>query len=73
MTASDTILELHRSVGRIEGKIDAFIEQMKVHDERTTGLEVRTRGVENRQHWYSGFSAIAGAILGSIGARLFHG
>ena len=33
--------EIQRSVGRIEGKLDTFIEQMKVQDNRTSELEVR--------------------------------
>lgn len=63
------IAELHRSVGRIEGKIDTFIAQMKAQDDRTTELEVRTRKVENRQHWYSGLGAALGAILGAMGVH----
>lgn len=61
--------EIQRSVGRIEGQSAAFIEQMKVQDERATKLEVRVRGVENKQHWYSGAGAILGAILGAIGVH----
>lgn len=69
MPASD---DLHRAVGRIEGKLDTFIAQMKAHDDRTTDLEVRTRKVENRQHWYSGVGAAAGAIFGVIfGHRMY--
>lgn len=58
--------ELHRSMGRIEGKLDTFIAQMKTQDDRTTDLEVRTRKVENRQHWYSGVGAAAGMLLGVL-------
>jgi hypothetical protein len=39
---------------------------MKVHDDRTTDIEVRARRVENRQHWYSG----AGALLGAVGVHV---
>lgn len=65
-----THVELQRAVGRIEGKLDAFIKQMESQDNRTTELEVRTRKVENRQHWYSGAGAIAGMLIGVFGARL---
>ena len=71
MSTSNVIVELQRSVrdlsqavGRVEGKIDAFIDQMAVQDKRTTDLEVRTRKVENRQHWYAGAATIVGGIIG---------
>jgi hypothetical protein len=64
------LAELHRSVGRIEGKIDAFIKQMAVADQRTTDLEVRTRKVENRQHWYSGVGTMVGLVAGLFGAHM---
>lgn len=58
------LAELQRSVGRVEGKLDAFIKQMATADDRATDLEVRTRKVEARQHWYSGAGAIVGLLLG---------
>jgi hypothetical protein len=63
--------ELHRSVGRIEGKLDTFIQQMKTQDERGTDLEVRTRKLESRQSWTSGASAILGIIFGSFTQHFF--
>jgi hypothetical protein len=62
--------EIQRSVGRIEGQTGSFIEQMKVQDDRTTKLELRVRGVENRQHWYSGAGAVLGVLLGYFGVHL---
>jgi hypothetical protein len=38
---------------------------MESQDDRTTALEVRTRKVENRQHWYAGLTAAIGAIAGA--------
>ena len=58
--------EIHRSIGRIEGKLDTFIQQMKAQDDRTTDLEVRTRKVEARQHWYSGAAAVVGAVVAYV-------
>jgi hypothetical protein len=43
---------------------------MKVHDDRTTDIEVRTRRVENHQHWYGGAGAILGALLGAVGVHV---
>ena len=65
--------EIQRSVGRIEGQTAAFIEQMKVQDERATKLETRVRVVERWQHFYSGGGAILGAILGAFGVHLKSG
>lgn len=72
MTAAKTpdLTDLHRSVGRIEGKLDTFISQMATHDVRTTDLEVRTRKVENRQHWYSGVAAAIGLVAGALGMHV---
>lgn len=65
-----SVPELQRTVGRIEGKLDTFIQQMAIQDKRTTDLEVRTRKVENRQHWYSGVAAAVGVLLGMFGVHL---
>jgi hypothetical protein len=54
MTVPAHIADILSRLGRIEGKVDAFIKQMETHDERTTDIEVRTRKVENRQHWSAG-------------------
>lgn len=57
------ISDLRQTVGRIEGKLDTFITQMGAHDVRTTDLEVRTRKMEGRQHWYSGAAAAVGMFF----------
>jgi hypothetical protein len=58
--------------GRTDGKLDVFIEQLKIQDQRTTELEVRMRKVENRQHWYAGAGAVLGALFGKFVPGLFH-
>jgi hypothetical protein len=70
MIDREEFISMDRAVGRIEGKIDAFIEQMKVHDNRTTDLDVRTRKVEQRQYWLSGVGAALGAIAGALGMHI---
>ena len=68
-----TLADVRQDLGRVEGKLDTFIAQMKAQDDRTTDLEVRTRKVENRQHWYSGLGAAAGLLLGALGVNGVHG
>jgi hypothetical protein len=70
MTVPTHIADILSRLGRIEGKLDAFIKQMEAHDVRTTDIEVRTRRVENRQHWYSGAGAVLGAVLGAVGVHV---
>jgi hypothetical protein len=70
MTVPTYVADILSRLGRIEGKVDAFIKQMETHDVRTTDIEVRTRKVENRQHWYSGAGAILGALLGAVGVHV---
>jgi hypothetical protein len=70
MTVPSHIADILSRLGRIEGKVDAFIKQMETHDVRTTDIEARTRKVENRQHWYSGAGAILGAVLGAVGVHV---
>jgi hypothetical protein len=67
------ISEMQRAVGRIEGKMDAFIEQMRIHDERSAKLETRVRAIERWQHFYSGAGAILGALLGAFGVHMRSG
>lgn len=57
---------LERAVGRIEGKLDTFIAQMAAHDERTTGIEVRTRKLEGKVNWATGAGATFGVIIGAV-------
>jgi hypothetical protein len=70
MTMRAHVADILSRLGRIEGKLDAFVKQMEAHDNRTMDIEVRTRKVENRQHWYSGAGAILGAVLGALGMHM---
>lgn len=68
MTASND--DISRSIGRVEGKIDAFMKQLEVQDNRATNLEVRVRSVENKQYWLSGASGVFGMIAGALGLHV---
>jgi hypothetical protein len=66
----EALFQIKGDVGEIKGQVGAFIKQMEAHDNRTTELEVRTRKVEGRQHYYSGAGAILGAVLGALGVHV---
>lgn len=62
--SGDDVNELHRSLGRVEGKLDSLIESFGGQDKRHEELDRRVGRVEQRQHWYSGAATIIGAIIG---------
>lgn len=79
MTAKDSMIEMQNhivalssTVGRIEGKIDTFINQMKTQDDRSTDQETRLRKVESRQHWYSAFGGGIGLLIGRFVPGVFN-
>lgn len=54
--------EVQRSLGRIEGKLDAALARMEHHEERITSTE--------RRVWtFSGIAAVIGAALGIGGSH----
>ncbi len=68
---STELLEIQRALGKIEGKIDTFILQMKVQDDRHFGLEKRVRSVENQQYLYAGAAAVLATILSFFIHKIF--
>ena len=72
-----TVADLRVDLARIEGKVDTFVRQMEVQDNRTTEIatavaenaktsDARFSKVENRQHFYAGGSGAAGVLLGYL-------
>lgn len=62
--------QTHSMVHEMRGQLATFIDQMAKRDKRDTDTEVRLRKVEGRLHWYSGFAALGGTILGYFGVHL---
>jgi hypothetical protein len=58
--------ELHRAVGRIEGKIDGIVETLAVRNARDARVNKRVAGLERRQAWYSGAAAAVGVIAAYV-------
>jgi hypothetical protein len=62
--------ELHRAVGRVEGKLDGLAGKvddiaatLAARDGRDTHVDKRLGAVEKKQAWYSGAAAAVGAIV----------
>jgi len=59
--------DLHRAVGRIEGRLDTIIDLLKDRNARDDAnkaiVEKRVAAVEKRQAWYSGAAAAVGAVV----------
>ena len=56
--------DVQRSLGRIEGKLDALNQTMASYSQRADKTESRVSKIENRQYWYAGASAVLGTIVG---------
>jgi hypothetical protein len=52
--------ELHKSIGRLEGKVDLLID---MHKDNTA----RVRDVERKAWWFTGVAAGAAALLTKAG------
>jgi hypothetical protein len=59
--------ELHRAIGRIEGKLDGIAESLAARSARDdvhdASVNKRVAAVEKKQAWYSGAAAAVGAIV----------
>lgn len=60
--------EVQRSLGRIEGKLNALVDSFAEH---STDMEKRIRKVENKQHWYAGIGTAAGSFIGLLTGHTF--
>jgi hypothetical protein len=58
--------ELHRAVGRMEGKIDGIVEMLTARNVRDESVDKRVSVVERNQAWYSGAAAAVGAIAAYV-------
>ena len=68
MSDKDSLYEIHRSIGRVEGKLDALIASVKASNDNHDGLETRVRKVEHKQYWFSG----AASVIGMVGSFILH-
>lgn len=66
---TNQLADMHRSVGRIEGKLDLLLESIADDRARTAELAARTGKVEKRQSWYDGGLALIAVILAALGVH----
>lgn len=64
MVRDQELAEIQRSLGRIESALDAIKEDISSTSEKLDKHSERLGSLERRQHWYSGFAAAIGAIIG---------
>lgn len=64
MSDLDHQLEVQRTLGRMEGKLDALVTTMATHVEDDKTVEKRVGKLERRQAWTSGASAVIGTLIG---------
>lgn len=80
MTEEGPLLEIHRALGRIEGKQDALLTNQeslkKDHSnlrEDHAKLVGKVHGLDARLHWYSGGLAVVVFLLTFLKDRLLGG
>lgn len=61
--------EIHRSLGRIEGKVESIGDNVEEIKRDLESFERRLRKLEAKQHWYSGVGAGLGMIAGLFFGR----
>jgi hypothetical protein len=54
--------DLHRDLGRMEGKLDAIMDLTRAHGEKAEALSKRLSVVEGFQHRLMGIAAAVGAV-----------
>lgn len=64
------LTEIHRSLGRVEGKLDAALERMEGHEERIDKHQEEIDALKGSHRWAAGWAAgislVAGAALSWI-------
>lgn len=68
MVRDQELAEIQRALGRIESALDAIKDDISSTAERLDKYNDRISGLERKQHWYSGFAAAVGALIGAAGS-----
>lgn len=65
-------VELHRSIGRLEGKMDQTLEELKAIGARFDKLDDRVNECQKKQWYHTGVMAVAGALAIKLGFPFPH-
>lgn len=61
--------ELILAIGRLEGKLDAFLQMQAQHEDRLKSYEIRLRLLENSKSYIYGIAVVLG-FIGSLGLNV---
>lgn len=61
--------ELILAIGRLEGKLDAFLQMQTQHEDRLKSYEIRLRLLENSRSYLYGIAVVLG-FIGSLGLNV---
>jgi hypothetical protein len=63
--------ELQRALGRLEGKLDAILENFKTSNKRFEGIEERLLDVEKKVWYAAGLSGALSVALSMLVRKFF--
>jgi hypothetical protein len=63
--------EVHRALGRIEGKLDGLAQRLDGSDARVGSAEKRIAALETRMNYFLGIAAALGAFVPLLLRKLF--
>lgn len=64
MVRDQELAEIQRALGRIESTLDSIKEDITSSTQTIESHNERIGILERKQHWYSGFAAAVGTIVG---------
>jgi hypothetical protein len=65
-------LWLVRAIGRLEGKLDGFLDKMETQDKRLTDIDERLRLAESHQYKVAGASGVVALFVGGAVTLVTH-
>lgn len=68
MSVDDTLIDMNRMLGNIDGKVDGIQERMDRHDAEHSGIDDKLEGLQADVNKAKGAKAMIGIMAGAIGA-----
>jgi len=60
------LTEIHRSLGRVEGKLDAALERMDGHEERIDRHQEEIDTLKGSHRWAAGWASAITFVVGAV-------